>query len=267
MSTQDFPFDEYCARVGVEQDSPPTVDRLEELQRAQLYSIPFENFDIQLGRSIDLTPEGITQKLLRSRRGGYCFELNGLFEMALEASGYEVRTVLARAFVAGNSFGRGHQAEIVTVDGQDWLVDVGYGGACPRVPVPLSHGVETDHDGTVFRLIEHDLGWMLQRQTPDGWLGVYSFDLMPVVPNDILYGHHFTSTHPTSLFNHSRVAVLCHPDGETRLLNHRCTTRRTGVDMVEELPDDERYLEELSRRFGIDLDAEYHRLSPVARRT
>ena len=75
----DFPFEEYCERTGAPTDGPVVADRLEELQRAQIYSMPFENFDIQLGRGIELAHDHLVEKLIRSNRGGYCFELNGLF--------------------------------------------------------------------------------------------------------------------------------------------------------------------------------------------
>lgn len=259
----DFPFDEYCERTGAPPSGVPDENRLEELQRAQIYSMPFENFDIQLGRGIDLTPEHLVDKLIRRRRGGYCFELNGLFLAALKRAGFDARPLLARVHVSGEPTGRSHQLSLVTIAGREWIADVGFGGACPRRPMPLEHEVETVHDGRRFRLVPHSLGHMLQFQQDGAWTDLYSFDLTPVVANDIVYGNHFTSTHPASFFTFSRVAVRWLPDGQIRLFNFRCTTSRGGEERIEELPDDERFLAELRDRFGIELDADYGELAPL----
>jgi N-hydroxyarylamine O-acetyltransferase len=258
----DFPIDEYLERTGAESTGPPSVAQLEALQRAQIYAIPFENFDIQLGRGVDLTPEHLQQKLIRSRRGGYCFELNGLFLAAIRALGYEARALLGRVHISGEATGRGHQLSLVTIDGRDWAVDVGFGGGCPRRPLPLEEGAVGDHDGRTLRLVPHELGWMLQQQA-DGWHNLYSFDLTPVVPADIVYGNHFTSTHPSSIFRQSRIAVRAFPDRQLALYDFRCTTSQGDDRNVDELPDDAGYLTQLAERFGIELDAGYDALRPL----
>ena len=79
MPTDQFPLEDYYARVGISAGEGPTLERLEEIQRAQLCSIPYENFDVLLGRGVNLSPDHLYPKLLHSARGGYCFELNGLF--------------------------------------------------------------------------------------------------------------------------------------------------------------------------------------------
>ena len=197
MDSQPFPFDEYLERIGVPAGRPPTLDRLEELQIAQQQAIPYENFDIHLGRPIDLSRSSLVNKLIRSRRGGYCFELNGLFLAALQASGFECRPLLGRVLLGGEPTGRGHQLQLVTIDGRDWIVDVGF-AAGPRHPMPFEFDRETVHSGTTLRLIEHALGTMLQSRTDEGWFDLYSFDLTPVIPSDIAYGNYFTSTNPSS---------------------------------------------------------------------
>jgi len=264
MSSEIFPLDEYCARIGTSTAVAATVECLEDLQRSQAYAIPFENFDIQLGKGIDLDPKHLIDKLIRSRRGGYCFELNGLFLAAIQRVGYEARALLARVHHGGEPSGRGHQVNLVTIDNRQWIADVGFGGMCPRVPILLEHNKETTHDGVIMRLCQHELGHLLQRKLGDGWMDLYSFDLAPVVANDIVYGNHFTSTHPSSFFTTSRVAVLCDPEGETRLLNFTCTTNRKGEETVDELSDDDSYLLELKTRFGIELDASYENLAPLS---
>lgn len=258
-----FPLDEYCNRIGIPFSGTPTVNRLEELQRAQVYTIPFENLDIQLGRGIDLTPSYVDDKVIRKQRGGYCFELNGLFLRALTTVGFKGRPLLARVHLGDEPSGRCHQLSLVTIAGRDWIVDVGFGAACPRMPIPLEINTTHDHDGTSFRLMNHELGYMLQKHQDDAWKNLYSFDLCPVVPRDIVVGNYFTSTSPSVHFTTSRMAVLCHPEGDTRLLNYRCTTSRRGQVQIEQLPNSDLYLEELRLRLGIQLDATYDQLQSV----
>lgn len=263
MTSASFPLDEYHARIGVSAGAGPTVERLEELQSAQLCSIPYENFDILLGRGINLSPDHLIDKLVRSPRGGYCFELNGLFLAALEAEGFEARRYLGRVHVTGEPTGRGHQLALVTISGREWLVDVGSARYSPRIPMPFEHDVETLHDGQPFRLVAHELGHMVQLQDKEDWIDVYSFDLAPVIDADIAFGNHFTSTHPSSVFMSNRIAVLFHPDGETVIFNDTCAVRRDGETINQEMPDDETYLDILKDRLGIELDADYADLAPL----
>jgi N-hydroxyarylamine O-acetyltransferase len=258
-----FPLDEYCDRIGVPLSGAPTVDRLEALHRGHVYTIPFENLDIQLGRGIDLTPAHVDEKVIRRHRGGYCFELNGLFLRALTASGFEARPLLGRVHVTGEPSGRCHQISLVCVAGRDWVADVGFGAACPRMPIPLEPNTIHDHDGTLFKLENHELGYMLLAQLEGHWKNLYSFDLCSVVPNDIAVGNYYTSTSPVVHFTKSRMAVLCHPEGVTKLYNYRCTTQRREEVVVEQLPDSEIYLAELRHRFGIQLDGTYDQLQSV----
>ena len=93
----DFDRDAYLRRVGLDSTVSNTEESLEALHRAQTFAIPFENLDIHLGRGVSLAQETLFDKLVNHRRGGYCFELNSLFGMALDAFGFERRPLLARS--------------------------------------------------------------------------------------------------------------------------------------------------------------------------
>ncbi len=140
MATFEFDRNTYLQRINYSGETTPTSDTLKALHHAQLYNIPFENFDIQLGRGIDLAPGAIFEKLVHQVRGGYCFELNGLFLMALQAFGFDVRPLLGRVHITGTPTGRGHQIELVTIEGEQWIADVGLGVGTPRAPIPLEMG-------------------------------------------------------------------------------------------------------------------------------
>ena len=81
----------YFARIGYAGPTAPTLEVLRAVHRAHLLSIPYENLDIHLGLPVSLDPEAIARKLVDERRGGWCFEMNGLLGRVLETLGFEVR--------------------------------------------------------------------------------------------------------------------------------------------------------------------------------
>lgn len=264
MSNLSFNRDAYLQRLNWDGKFTPTVETLASLQHAQLHTIPFENFDIQLGRGISLDPEVIFDKLVNRRRGGYCFELNGLFLMALKAFGFEARPLLARVHVSGTPTGRGHQIELLTIQGRQWIADVGFGGDTPRAPIPLELDQPTAHDGQEVRLVDaENFGIMLQTAKDGQWVDLYSFDLGHVFPADIDYGNHFTSTHPGSFFTSSRVAALPLERGGITLFNTTLTKVVAGRKDVQELSAGQSYLDALKNHFGIELDEPYEKLRPL----
>jgi N-hydroxyarylamine O-acetyltransferase len=266
MENPPFALDVYLERVHYADSIQPTEDRLEALHRAQVYTIPFENFDILLGRGVALDPVALCDKLVHRARGGYCFELNGLFLLALQAFGFDARALLARVHLSGTPTGRGHQLTLVTMEGRDWLADVGAGRFTLRAPIPLELNRLSTQDGQIFRLVEADpFGIMLQTLQEEQWLNLYSFDLGYVCPADIAYGNHFTSTHPTSLFTFARVAALARPNGQASLFNSTLRTVTAGTEHAQELEEGPAYVEALKRHFGIELDASYEAMRPLPR--
>ena len=259
-----FDLDAYLQRIHYTGEIAPTLETLKAIHNAQLYTIPFENFDIQLGRGINLEPEAIFDKLVHKRRGGYCFELNGLFLMALEIFGFDARPLLSRVHITGTPSGRGHQIELVNIQGRPWIADVGFGGETPRIPIPLEHNQTTVHDGQKVRLVESDhFGTMLQTLKNNQWIDLYSFDMGHVCQADIEYGNYFTSTHPSSIFTFNRVAALPIEKGVITILNN--TLRKTigGKEKVQVLAEGQAYIDALKIHFGIELDEPYRNLRPL----
>lgn len=262
-----FDIDAYLTRVNLGEPVPPTAQGLATLQRAQFFNIPFENFDIQLGRGVDLAPANLFDKLVRRPRGGYCFEVNGLLLMALVAFGFAARPLLARVHLTGEPSGRGHQIALVDIDDRRWIADVGFGRNNPRAPLELKRDVEQTVAGRTFRLADGgEFGTMLQSLTDGQWQDLYSFDMEHVCPADIRYGNHYTSTHPNSFFTHTRVAVLPLDNGMATLCDQRLTLERDEREERIILPEGPSYLAALKEHFGIELDAPFEALRPVADR-
>jgi N-hydroxyarylamine O-acetyltransferase len=264
MISDRFDIDAYLQRVGL--SGPPRTDAagLRSLHDSQFAHIPFENFDIQLGRGIDLSPAHLFEKLVTRPRGGYCFELNGLMLMALRALGFEARALLARVHLEASPSGRTHQLNLVQLGGRPWIIDVGFGAGGLRCPMPLETGRVDEGPGCAFRFESREpWGYMMQTRENDLWKDSYSFDLSHVVAADIKVGNHYTSTAPASHFVFSRVASLPRPDGRISLRDFTLTEIVDGAKTTRTIDAGRDYLELLARLFGVVLDAEYEDLRPV----
>ena len=262
----DFIFNkaDYLIRINFHGEVSVNFECLKALHRAQHTCIPFENFDICLGRSIQLDPESIYEKLVRHQRGGYCFELNGLLLMALKAFGFEARPLLGRVHVSGTPTGRSHQITLVNIEDQRWIVDLGFGAESPLMPIPLVFNKPVTFQHQTYRLMDNDwFGYMLQKKNGETWKNLYSFDLGYVFEMDIKYGNYYTSTHPDSFFKNARIASLPIENGLLTLFNYNFKRLLNGKEEVILLKDDPSYLSILEKEFGIKLNADYKNLKPL----
>lgn len=264
MSDFTFNKDEYLKRINLSTKISVNFECLRSIHHAQHTSIVFENFDICLGKSIRLDPKSIFQKLVNQKRGGYCFELNGLLLLALKAFKFEVRPLLGRVHVSGEPSGRSHQTLLVTINDKRWIVDAGFGAESPPTPIPLTYDEPVSFGNQTFRLVESKLfGYMLQNKPTDNWKNLYSFDLNHVFDIDIKFGNHFTSTSPDSFFTNARMAAIPIKEGMLTLHNYRLKKIVNGNEELILLKDDPSYLSVLDKEFGINIDADYRDLKQV----
>ena len=193
-------LDGYLTRIGYDGPLEPTAPTLRALHRAHAGSIPFENLDIVLGRTISIDLPDIQDKLLRHPRGGYCYEHNLLFAGVLERIGFEVTGHAARIRMGSDKLRPASHALLqVHVDGTSWLADVGFGGEGLLEPLPLRPGEVSQGDWR-FRLVLDGDVWLLQSLHPQGWFDLHTFTLDPQYAVDFAMRNHFTSTHPHSPF-------------------------------------------------------------------
>ncbi len=256
----DFDLDPWLDRIHHTGGTPKTLQTLQDLHLAQVLAIPFENLDIQMGRGIPLAPDDLATKLVADRRGGYCFEANGLFALALRRLGFEIEYLQARVWTdvvaAGAIPPRDHQILLVHCDGREWLADVGFGGRGLLLPLPLEVGRTTTQFFECFRFaLDPEHGSVLQWQAPDGSLHrLYTFRKMACHPIDYEHANYFLSTSPDSFF----VKALSCSRATTKLRHtiaedvHRI---RDANGIVEEnrIPDRQALLAILRDPFGIDL--------------
>ncbi|CAH1575359.1 arylamine N-acetyltransferase family protein [Vibrio rotiferianus] len=257
----------YLNKIGVTQLLDVSVDTLFVLHNAQHRRLPFENFDIALGKGISTSEQDIIDKLVYHERGGYCFELNGLLLRVLQQVGFEARPLLGRVHLSGTPSGRTHQFTLATLGDEKWIVDAGFGSNTPRAPLPFVTNQPIHTDLQTFRFVEDErVGYMLQIQSYDDanqWIDMYSLDFEHVFDGDIVCGNHYTSTSPNSHFTSSRVAALATDSGIITLLNYSLKYRANGEVVEIELEAGQTYLSALKTHFGIDLDADYSSLKPL----
>ncbi|WP_129793378.1 arylamine N-acetyltransferase [Sphingosinicella sp. CPCC 101087] len=258
MAYRDDQLNAYLERIGFEGPVRADATTLDRLHRAHRFAIPFENLDIPLGRGIVLDRERLFDKLVTRRRGGYCFEQNALFFGMAETIGFEGRPLLARVWLAAEGVPpRTHTLNLVRLDGEDSIVDVGFGGSFVP-PLRLAAGAQAvTADGARHRLTEDsDHGWLLERDGGDGWQRQYSFGLDRVWPGDLQAANHFTATCPGTRFTTLRIVSAATPEGYLSLIGRTLTASRMGKAETHEIADGEEYRRLLSERFGIDLTAE-----------
>ncbi|MDQ0952580.1 N-hydroxyarylamine O-acetyltransferase [Streptomyces phaeochromogenes] len=259
--------DAYLRRIGAAHPAWPTADVLRELQLRHLLTVPFENLSIHLGEEIVLEEERLLDKLVGSRRGGFCYELNGAFGMLLGALGFDVTLLAARVYGEEGRLGVpfDHLAlRVRTVDGGDWLVDVGF-GANSHYPLAFRERGEQADPGGTFRVIVAgaDPAGVRGNDRRFGDLDVvrdgtsqYRLETRPRVLGDCVAGAWWHSTSPASHFTQSLVCSRLTEDGGRITLSGRTltVTNPDGGKEGSDLATDEEVLEAYRERFGIELE-------------
>jgi N-hydroxyarylamine O-acetyltransferase len=246
-------LDAYFARIGYPGGRRPTVETLRTVHLAHATHVPFENLDVLQGRPILLDLESLQAKLVRAKRGGYCFEQNALFAAVLEQLGFVVTRLAARVRMgATRMLPRTHMALKVDLDGVSWLADVGFGGWGLLEPIPLVADRETQQHSWKFRLHREGEPWVLRGFVPGGWQDLYAFTLEPQLPVDYEPVNHFCSTHPQSRFVQTLTAQLPTPFVRYILRNRDFTIVDGKGERTETLVRDDALLRVLAGRFGLE---------------
>ncbi|MGV0872617.1 arylamine N-acetyltransferase family protein [Mycolicibacterium sp. XJ879] len=249
----------YFYRIGYTGPTAATVDTLHGLVAAHLRSIPFENLDPLMGIPVaDLSASALSDKMVRRRRGGYCFEQNGLMGYVLAQLGFDVDRLGGRVVWMRDSDelpAQTHEALAVTVPGDDgrWLVDVGFGGQTLPSPIRLEAGPVQQTRLEPYRLREHADGYMLDTQIRDEWRPLYLFDTRPLPLIDREVASWYVSTHPESGFVKGLTAALVTDEARGNLRDRDLAIHRAGNTERIRFDSAADVLTALTERFGIDL--------------
>lgn len=243
----------YLRRIGAERPSAPTAAALTDLHVRHLHAVPFENLSIHLGEPIRLDEGALVDKIVRRRRGGFCYELNGAFAGLLRALGFDVTLLSALVHIGDGRFTMplDHLVLLVDIDAGDrYLADVGF-GAHANHPLRLdSQEPQPDPAGT-----------FLARDIADGDLEVlqdgevrYRVEQHPRRIEDFVPTCWFHQTSPESHFTKGPACSLSTDEGRLTLSGDKLITT-IGEDRTETMLDsDEEILAAYRKHFGITLD-------------
>jgi len=203
-------LDAYFRRIGFTGRADCDRDTLDSLHRLHPQAIAFENLDPLLGAQVRLDPGALQDKLVRSARGGYCYEHNLLFMHVLRALGFEVRGLGARVLwgaAEGTITPRAHMLLSIDLDGRRYIADVGFGGTTPTAPLDLDCASEQATPHEPFRLVGADGDFVLQAKIGQSWQSLYRFDLQEQFQADYEIVNWYQCTSPNSYFAKNLVAA------------------------------------------------------------
>jgi len=242
----------YLNRIKYSGDVTPCAETLRQLQLHHLWAVPFENLSIHAGEPIVLEEDALFTKIVDRRRGGFCYECNGLFAGLLRALGFEVAMLAAGVGRAAGGFSPDfdHMTLMVTL-AERWLVDVGFGDSFLE---PLLLDVRTEQvQGTrAFRIIDDNSYLILMRRNDgDDWEPQYRFTLQPYTFVDYEEMCRFHQTSPESHFTKNVICSRVTGDGRITLSGmNRITT--SGAERNEQTVNDREEYERILRdQFGI----------------
>lgn len=250
----------YFNRIGYQGPAQPDLATLQGIVTAHGRSIPFENLDPLLGIPVaDLGAAALSDKLVARRRGGYCYEHNGLLGYVLEQVGFGVERFAGRVVWMQEPGAplpaQTHNVLGVMIPGVDgrYLVDVGFGGQALSSPIRLEAGPvqETRHEP--YRLLDHEDGLVLQAQIRGQWLPLYRFSTRPQPRIDLEVGSWYVSTHPGGIFVTGLTAALITDEARFNLRGRNLAIHRRGGTERVRFDTAAQVLDALSERFGINL--------------
>ena len=256
MQASNFNLDVYLKRIGYQQPVRPDIPTVIALMKQQLRTVAFENLDVQAKKIVSLVPEEIVNKIVgangEARRGGYCYEVNGLFAMAMTALGLEYQFVFCRPMFYPMRRPKTHMALLVKVEGQQLLCDLGFGSYGLRAPVALADvNLPQQQDFDLFRLISPTPGdYVLQAQIDHNWVNQYGFDLYAADWLDFMPANFLNSTHPDTIFVQKLLVILHTNEGRKMLVGHEFKQTARGVTEVQQVAP-EAIQTVLEREFGL----------------
>ena len=244
----------YLARICVLPDHLEVNEEvLRFLQRKHLLTVPFENLDIHWNQPIVLDIEKFNEKIVLAGRGGFCYELNGLFNELLRSLGFQTRLISARVF-NGSEHGPefDHAAIIVTIGEDEYLADVGFGDFAVE-PLRYSLGSEQQDPSGVFVIRQFDDGYIeVAKRDGDGWKSEYIFRDVPHELSEFAEMCDFQQYSPESHFTKGKVCSLLTETGRKTLTGSELILTTGNERSKRPVESEEDFYVILKSEFGID---------------
>jgi N-hydroxyarylamine O-acetyltransferase len=255
MKSDIFNLDSYFERIDYKGSMEVSEGALRDIHIAHTLNVPFENLDVFYRRPILLDGASLYKKMVKERRGGYCFEMNGIFSLVLQKMGFKVTNLLARVTIDGIHYTtKTHQAILVETGGNKWLADVGFGNEGIIAPLLLEKNTEQKQFAHTYRLIKDStLGYVLQKKNEAGYHPLYAFTLDECSPEDFLMSNHFTSTFPESFFLTMRMCTMPTKTGRITLTDSHFKVVEKNDVLETPIANDDEFNTALKEHFGLDL--------------
>ena len=246
----------YLRRIGIENyNILPTLENLKLLQKQHLLNIPFENLDIHLKRQIVLNTENFGRKILEEKRGGFCYELNGLFCKLLDEIGYKNRIISARVNDTNGGFGAeyDHLAILTEIDGEEFLVDVGFGDFIAE-PLKFVLDVEQKDENGTFLLRKFDEEYFeVVKKEGDEWESEFIFKDLERDLSEFTEMSDFHQTSPESHFTRGKLCSIMTNEGRKTLTDDKFIETKNGQKITTHIDSEKTFQEILAREFGINI--------------
>jgi N-hydroxyarylamine O-acetyltransferase len=254
IESSSFNLQQYLDRIKFSETIELNLEGITKLMRSQLFSVPFEDIDVQAGKVISLVGDDIVDQIVHKNRGGYCYQINGLFSLVLQEIGIPHYYIAARPLVNPGQNAKTHFGIIATIEDEEYLIDLGFGGNSIREPLKLSEiGTNIQHDSDIFTLIKtEEDDYLLQILIGKEWSNLYSFDLTPQRWIDFKPANHYNYSHPDSFFVQNLIVVLQNPLGKKILFKNSVKSVTNGVTELVSFEEDQ-LASILDSEFGLKL--------------
>ena len=245
----------YLARIAYEGELGPSSATLRALHRQHLFTVPFENLDIPLGTPIKLELPLLYDKIVTRGRGGFCYELNGLFCWLLAELGFQVQMLAAGVRSGDGGFGPefDHMLLKIEVEGT-WLADVGFGESFVN-PIRLAEGAEDRANGKRYFLAQDGGEWLLVREEQQGDVPQYRFRDVPHEVGEYSAMCDYHQYSPLSHFTQSWICSKATPEGRITLANWKLIISQGAERQEVPLASEAELRGALRDYFGIALPA------------
>jgi N-hydroxyarylamine O-acetyltransferase len=214
----------YLERIGIKKTNVAVdLKNLKLLQRQHLLTVPFENLDIHWKRPIILDGSRFYDKIIGEKRGGFCYELNGLFYQLLTKIGFQNKIISAKVSKGNGDFGAeyDHLAIITRIENDEYLVDVGFGNFTAE-PLKFVLDVEQQDASGVFLIRKHDDKYFeVVKKDFDNWRSEYIFTPLKRDLAEFSEMCQFHQTSPESHFTRGKVCSLMTLEGRKTLTDEK----------------------------------------------
>ncbi|XP_068565911.1 arylamine N-acetyltransferase, pineal gland isozyme NAT-10-like [Cebidichthys violaceus] len=269
MSSVEMHVETYLSRIGFAGPAEPSLEVLRSVHTGHLMSVPFENLTVHSGGRIQLDPPLLYDKIVTQRRGGFCCENNGIFCWLLAELGFQVTLLSGQVKGITGCYGPpfDHLVLMVSLDGQRWLCDVGFGSAGFSVPLSLETSAPQEQGHRVYRIRRDTevcfVEWQGENRGPGGdWTEIYKFSLEPRRLEDFDEMCRYHQSSPCSIFFCKSLCTVLKPGGRLTYIGRKLSSttfpsKETGGVMETTTRDleDEEIPGVLAEMFGVVLNS------------